>query len=218
MRADGYDELGLPTGGSPYPGTKVVLAGADATVPSTEPAPETPDDSTGAAAESPATGPGSDTEDSSAAVSEATPGETVPTTDAENAAETTGSAGDDAEEPAKQTSADAPASEQIARPPAFDVPGAPDEPRDEMPLPARARLLGAWLAKQPAMTSADWEHYTYQHAWVVTGANFGWWHGAEALRVLITVDQELQQRFDAGSGLEQTARTALTEVLRKSSG
>jgi PASTA domain len=98
-----------------------------------------------------------------------------------------------------------------ARPPAFVVPGAPKEPLDEMTLPARALRLEAWLANRPK-TSANVQHWLYQHAWIVTGAKFGWWHGAEALEILIRVDQRLQQRWGVGRKSEAVARAALGTV------
>jgi hypothetical protein len=98
-----------------------------------------------------------------------------------------------------------------ARPPAFVVPGAPKEPFDEMTLPARALRLEAWLANRPK-TSANVQHWLYQHAWIVTGAKFGWWHGAQALEILIRVDQRLQQRWGVGRKSEAVARAALAMV------
>ena len=76
-------------------------------------------------------------------------------------------------------------SQAARRPAAFAVPGAPKEPLDEISLPARARLLDAWLTSSRGPTAANERHWLYQHAWIVTGARFGWWHGAAALRVLI---------------------------------
>jgi PASTA domain len=98
-----------------------------------------------------------------------------------------------------------------ARPPAFVVPGAPREPLDEMTLPARALRLEAWLANRPK-TSANVQHWLYQHAWIVTGAKFGWWHGAQALEILIRVDQRLEQRWGIGRKSEALARAALAMV------
>jgi PASTA domain len=101
-----------------------------------------------------------------------------------------------------------------ARPAAFAVPGAPKEPLDEMTLPARALRLEAWLASRPK-TSANVQHWLYQHAWIVTGAKFGWWHGEQALETLIRVDQHLQQRWGIGRKSEAVARAALTKVRSK---
>jgi hypothetical protein len=98
-----------------------------------------------------------------------------------------------------------------ARPPAFVSPGAPKEPLDEMALPARALRLEAWLANRPR-TSANVSHWLYQHAWIVTGAKFGWWHGEQALQILIRVDRRLQQRWGIGGKSEAVARAALAKV------
>jgi PASTA domain len=104
-----------------------------------------------------------------------------------------------------------------ARPAAFTVPGAPKEPLDEMPLPKRARLLAAWAAKHTRPTDANVAHWLYQHAWIVTGAKFGWWRGAEALRVLIAVDERVISNWGIGTRSQAVARTALAEVEAKSS-
>jgi hypothetical protein len=97
------------------------------------------------------------------------------------------------------------------RPPAFVVKGAPTEPLNEMPLAQRAELLSAWLAAH-SKTRANVRHYLYQHSWIVTGASFGWWHGAAALRKLIAADRIAQQRWGIGKKSELVARRALAEV------
>jgi hypothetical protein len=127
--------------------------------------------------------------------------ETAPTT-TEPAATTT--------EPAATTTE----SEQSekTRKPDFDVPGAPAEPADEMPLRERARALQDRLAgpKKPAQHLINF--WLYQHSWIVTGARFGWHNGAEALRILIKVDQSLERRFGFGAKSEVVARRALAYV------
>jgi hypothetical protein len=97
------------------------------------------------------------------------------------------------------------------RPPAFVVAGAPKEPLKEMPLTQRARLLTTWL-RAHRQTRANVRHYLYQHSWIVTGASFGWWHGAEALRKLIAADRIAQQRWGIGKRNEFVARRALAKV------
>jgi hypothetical protein len=104
---------------------------------------------------------------------------------------------------------------QNTRPPAFSSPGAPKEPLDEITLPARARNLEAWLAKRPR-TSANVQNWLYQHAWIVTGAKFGWWHGAQALQTLIRVDEQVQRQWGLGARSEAVARAALAKVRRDS--
>jgi len=106
----------------------------------------------------------------------------------------------------------APAVKPAARPPAFAVPGAPREPLDEIPLTQRAKQLAAWLEQHPTVSAANVSHWLYQHSWIVTGAQFGWWHGAEALKTLIDVDRRAQQLWGLGAKSEQVARRALAEV------
>ena len=108
-----------------------------------------------------------------------------------------------------------PATRPAARPPAFAVEGAPKEPLDEMPLTARAQRLEQWIAGKPK-TPANVQHWLYQHAWIVTGAKFGWWHGADALQTLIRVDQHVEREWGIGAKSEAVARAALAQVRRRS--
>ena len=101
------------------------------------------------------------------------------------------------------------------RPPAFHVPGAPKEPLDEIALPVRARRLDAWLTPGRSPIAANQHHWLYQHAWIVTGAKFGWWHGAEALRVLIRVDRRVESHWGIGYRSEAAARRALAVLEAK---
>ncbi len=101
------------------------------------------------------------------------------------------------------------------RPPAFSVEGAPKEPLDEMPLTARALRLEAWAAGKPK-TPANVRHWLYQHAWIVTGAKFGWWHGADALETLIRVDQRVEREWGIGAKSEAVAHSTLAQVRRRS--
>jgi hypothetical protein len=108
-----------------------------------------------------------------------------------------------------------PAAKPVAsRPPAFAVPGAPKEPVDEITLQARALRLEAWLAKRPK-TGRNVQHWLYQHAWIVTGAKFGWSHGAQALETLIRVDERVQRQWGIGRKSEIVARATLTKVRRE---
>lgn len=104
-----------------------------------------------------------------------------------------------------------------ARPPAFVVKGAPKEPLDEMPLVQRATLLKTWLDSHPKPTNANVSHWLYQHEWVVQGAKFGWWHGAEALRVLIQDDRAAERVWGIGAKSRSVAQATLTEVLAAAS-
>jgi hypothetical protein len=101
------------------------------------------------------------------------------------------------------------------RVPDFVVAGAPAEPQKELPLPQRAKLLSAWL-KTHGKTRKNVRHFLYQHSWIVTGAKFGWWHGAEALRELIAADHAAQQRWGIGRKSELVARAALANVQARS--
>jgi hypothetical protein len=105
---------------------------------------------------------------------------------------------------------------ETKRPPAFVVAGAPKEPLKEMPLTNRARVLSQWLSAHPKPTTASVRHFLYQNAWVVTGAKFGWWHGADALRLLIADDQKAERLWGIGHKSELAARHALAEVEARS--
>jgi len=98
------------------------------------------------------------------------------------------------------------------RKPDFEVPGAPAEPADELALPARAQMLARRMDAMSKPTNQLVNYWLYQHAWIVTGARFGWHDGAEALRILIKVDQSLVRRFDFGARSERVARRALAYV------
>ena len=108
-----------------------------------------------------------------------------------------------------------PTTKRAARPPAFSVQGAPKEPLDEMPLTARAQRLETWVAGKPK-TPANVQHWLYQHAWIVTGARFGWWHGADALETLIRIDQRVEREWGIGAKSESVARATLAQVRRRS--
>ena len=114
--------------------------------------------------------------------------------------------------PMKAAKRAAHARKPTGRPAAFSVPGAPKEPMTEISLPARARLLSSWLSPDRRPTTANQRHWLYQHAWIVTGAKFGWWHGADALRILISVDRRVESQWGIGSQSESVARAALAAV------
>jgi PASTA domain len=119
------------------------------------------------------------------------------------------------EEPAEEPTPEPAPDEQEAREPDFEVPGAPAEPAGEIPLPERALQLGRRLEAAKKPTQRLVSHWLYQHAWIVTGARFGWADGAEALRVLISIDERLQRRWGFGARSEAIARKAFTEVESK---
>jgi PASTA domain len=101
------------------------------------------------------------------------------------------------------------------RPPAFESPRAPKEPLDESPLTARADQLGAWIDSRPKRTNRNVQHWLYQHAWIVTGAQFGWWQGDQALVKLIAIDQKVERIWGFGRRSEAVARAALAKVRRR---
>jgi hypothetical protein len=102
------------------------------------------------------------------------------------------------------------------RPPAFIVPGARKEPLDEIPLTQRAKALLGWLNQHPNATDANVKHWLYQHAWIVTGAEMGWWHGAQALDTLLVADRRVLALWGIGARSTAVARQALAEVEARS--
>lgn len=114
--------------------------------------------------------------------------------------------------PSTTTTEPGPPAEPETRKPDFTVTGAPAEPADEITLPQRARLLQKRMDAMQKPTKRLVNHWLYQHSWIVTGARFGWHDGAEALRILIKVDQSLERRFDFGARSEAVARRALAFV------
>jgi hypothetical protein len=115
----------------------------------------------------------------------------------------------------------APAKKQTAeklhtkRPPAFVNPSAPKEPLDEITLTARADQLAGWIDSKPRRTNRNVQHWLFQHAWIVTGAEFGWWHGDQALVKLIAVDRRVEGIWGIGHRSEAVARAALAKVRRR---
>jgi len=101
------------------------------------------------------------------------------------------------------------------RKPDFVVPGARPEPRSEMPLPDRARMVARRVAAASSPTSRLARFWLFQHTWIVTGAEFGWKDGDDALRILIRVDGDLQSRFGFGAKSQAVARRALADVRRQ---
>jgi hypothetical protein len=118
--------------------------------------------------------------------------------------------------PKPSSPAKASAPKPAARKPAFVVAGAPAEPLDEIALPARAKQLRAWVEAHPQRTRAAVNHWLYQHAWIVTGARFGWSGGAEALDTLVAVDARVQELWGVGALSERLARGTLRNVAGRS--
>ena len=61
-------------------------------------------------------------------------------------------------------------------------------------------------------TDANVKHWLFQHEWIVQGAKFGWWHGADALQQLIKDDRRAEALWGIGAKSERVARAALAEV------
>ena len=135
----------------------------------------------------------------------------TPDTPAPSAAVPAAPKGAEQKAPAAAATTPAKPAATTPRPPAFVVAKAPKEPLKEMPLQQRAKLLSTWLASH-RKNPANVRHFLYQHSWIVTGASFGWWHGAQALRELIAVDRVAQKRWGIGRKSELVARSALAEV------
>jgi hypothetical protein len=102
------------------------------------------------------------------------------------------------------------------RPAAFDVPGGRKEPLNEMPLPDRAKALATWLDAHQTNSPAAAKYWLYQNEWIVAGAKLGWWHGADALKTLVAVDQRAQSFWGIGSKSADVAQQALSEVQARS--
>jgi hypothetical protein len=115
----------------------------------------------------------------------------------------------------KHAKAPAKPAKPAKRPPAFVSPRAPKEPLDEIPLTERADKLAAWIDSRPRRTNGNVQRWLYQHAWIVTGAEFGWWHGDQALVKLIAVDRKVEQIWGIGHRSEKVARAALARVRRR---
>jgi hypothetical protein len=181
-----YGESGLPENGAPYKGTRIVLVSDWAR------------DQIDSGTESGTTA--------------ATTTETVPATTTTDTASTTSAPVETTTAPAGTTTEPEQPAQDKTRKPDFDVPGAPAEPADEITLPARAHQLEDRLSGDQKPSQHLINFWLYQHSWIVTGARFGWHDGAEALRILIKVDQSLERRFGFGAKSEVVARRALAYV------
>jgi hypothetical protein len=177
-----YGESGLPENSAPYKATRVVLV-SDWARDQIEP--------------------------TTSGETETTSTETATTTTAP-AATTTAPVATTTEPAATTTEPEQP--QEKTRKPDFEVAGAPVEPANEMPLPDRARALEHRLAGKGKPSQRLINFWLYQHSWIVTGARFGWHDGAQALRILIKVDQSLERRFGFGARSEVLARRALAYV------
>jgi hypothetical protein len=98
------------------------------------------------------------------------------------------------------------------RPPDFVVSGAPKEPAGSKSLPDRVVALAVWIQSHRSPSPANLNHWLYEHAYVVAGARFGWWHGADALQGLIAADKRAEALWAVGAQSRMTAEKALVEV------
>jgi hypothetical protein len=72
-----------------------------------------------------------------------------------------------------------------------------------------------WLDTHQTKSPAAAKYWLYQNEWIVTGATMGWWHGAEALQTLVTVDRHAQSLWGIGAKSASAAQQALDEVRAK---
>jgi hypothetical protein len=98
------------------------------------------------------------------------------------------------------------------REPAFVVSGAPSEPTGTPSLSTHARRLAAWIKRHPSASDAHVRHYLSEHAWITTGARFGWSGGAQALKTLIRVDRQAEHLWGLGASNRKVAEQTLRFV------
>jgi hypothetical protein len=98
------------------------------------------------------------------------------------------------------------------RTPDFAVVGAPKEPSGSKSLPDRVAALATFVETHRSPSATNLNHWLYEHAYVIAGARFGWWHGAEALQALIEVDKRAEALWGVGGQSRTTAEKALAEV------
>jgi hypothetical protein len=110
------------------------------------------------------------------------------------------------------TAAAKPKQAAATRQPAFVVPGAPPEPLSQPPLTEQARRLGAWLDKHPKGKAAERAHLSFQSWLIISGARNGWSRGADALRILVSVDRRAERMWGIGAQERLRAQKALLEV------
>lgn len=106
----------------------------------------------------------------------------------------------------------APAPASGPRRPDFKVSGSPKEPADSVSLPYRATALATFVDTHQSASAANLNHWLYEHAYIVAGARFGWWHGAQALETLIALDRKAEHLWGVGSQSRTAAEKALAEV------
>jgi hypothetical protein len=100
--------------------------------------------------------------------------------------------------------------------PAFVVPGAPSQPAGTSSLPTLAHNLASWINHHPHASSAHTRHWLSAHAWITTGARFGWSGGAESLTILIRADKRAEHLWKVGSQNRKLAEETLRFVHAQS--
>ena len=186
-----YVAKGTPENSSPYAGTEILLpAGSAGTGQSTT---------------------GAQTTTTKAGSTSTTTSAQTTTTKAFSTSTSTSTATTGSTSTATSTTSTKPKPSQT-RPPAFTIAGAKAEPLDEIPFPQRAKNLNTWLDSHRVASAANERYWLFQHAWIVYGAKFGWWHGAQALETLIAVDKRVEELWGLGSKSEAEARAALEFV------
>jgi|GEM_PF-667221 len=196
----GYVTQGTPENSSPFVGTEILLPGAST---------GTSQSTTSAQTTTTNTGTTSTTKTGSTSTTKT--GSTSTTNTGTTSTTNTGTTST-----GTSTTSTKPKPSQ-ARPPAFAIAGAKPEPLDEIPLPQRAKNLDTWLDSHRVASAANERYWLFQHAWIVAGAKFGWWHGAQALETLIAVDKRVEELWGVGSKSETEARSAL-EFVRSHGG
>ncbi len=91
----------------------------------------------------------------------------------------------------------------------------PAAPATTTPAASTAPSATPKAATPASPTAAAQKYWLYQNAWVVAGAEFGWWRGAEALKTLIAVDKRAQQVWGVGAKSASAAAQALRVVEAK---
>jgi hypothetical protein len=213
-RNTGDHEVGTPENDAPYNGTAIELPAPDPTqttpTTSVEPRVEPVPVPVAPAVPGTETEPAPSVPQTPTAPATTTP---APTTPAQTTPATTTP---EPETPATETPAapTAPATPEPTAPrsPDFTVPGAPKEPAGSTSLPDRAVELQQWLEAHRQPTAANLNHWLYEHAFLVAGARFGWWHGSTALQTLIEVDKRAEELWGVGAQSRTTAEKALAEV------
>jgi hypothetical protein len=206
-----YAEQGTPENDAPYPGTAITLPAKVSRKPVTTGTPrlEPVVEPQGALPAPAPTATPTPTPTPTPAPTPATTTTAVPPAPAPTVPVTAPGA------PATTPTVTLPTTAPVSSPPRlpdFSVPGAPKEPAALQSLPDRVTALAAWLESHRDRSAQNVNHWLYVHAYVVAGARFGWWHGAEALQALIDLDRRAEALWGVQSRSRTTAGKALADV------